>query len=226
MQKSSALLFTLSFELNVHFSIKNFKKTKSRLILLHERLFLKAAAPAFQVKIENPLFHAFAASFSSASCQFCYVVLHTGEHLPSSNYGSILTEVAILWQQRLPLSIFSSVASLHDDRIASHRPVAIRPINMLLFSIQSVFYWILKMSCNNDPIMSGFIFKRRQELSSLPILLQRQFYCLLSSVHRGTSAGTAGYQGTCGIGKHCSWPTVHHGVDHVINRGVENTMFF
>lgn len=130
MQKSSALLFTLSFELNVHFSIKNFKKTKSRLILLHERLFLKAAAPAFQVKIENPLFHAFAASFSSASCQFCYVVaifvvkhtvLHTGEHLPSSNYGSILTEVAILWQQRLPLSIFSSVASLHDDRIATGR---------------------------------------------------------------------------------------------------------
>ena len=109
---------------------KNFKKTKSRLILLHERLFLKAAAPAFQVKIENPLFHAFAASFSSASCQFCYVVaifvvkhtvLHTGEHLPSSNYGSILTEVAILWQQRLPLSIFSSVASLHDDRIATGR---------------------------------------------------------------------------------------------------------
>ena len=49
------------------------------------------------------------------------------------------------------------------------------------------------MSCNNDPIMSGFIFKRRQELSSLPILLQRQFYCLLSSVHRGTSAGTAGW---------------------------------
>ena len=82
------------------------------------------------------------------------------------------------------------------------------------------------MSCNNDPIMSGFIFKRRQELSSLPILLQRQFYCLLSSVHRGTSAGTAGYQGTCGIGKHCSWPTVHHGVDHVINSpGVENSVF-
>ena len=32
---------------DVHFSMKNFKKTKSRLILLHERLFLKAAA-AFQ----------------------------------------------------------------------------------------------------------------------------------------------------------------------------------
>ena len=110
---------------------------------------------------------------------------------------------------------------MHDDD--SQRLLYYSPYNKKYS--KEYFYSIIllkMMNSNNDPIMGGLFLKG----GALPIL---KFYCLLRVAiaeldsYRGTSRGIQfnSSQGTCGIGKHCSWPTVHHGVDHVINRGVE-----